>query len=196
MDKVYKPEQVEEKWYKIWEDNGYFTPIIDKSKKPFSILLPLPNANDPMHMGHALFVIQDIMIRYHRMLGNPTLWLPGADHAGIETQFVFEKHLKKDGKSRFDYDRNTLYNMIFKFVEKNREINKHQMKRLGFSLDWTRYHYSLEPKIVENVFLTFRKLHQDGLIYRGERIINYCTRCGTAFSDLEINYVERVDPLY
>ncbi len=196
MDKVYKPNQVEEKWYKIWEDNKYFTPKLNQSKKPFSILLPLPNANDPMHMGHALFVIQDIMIRYHRMLGDPTLWLPGADHAGIETQFVFEKHLRKEDKSRFDYDRNTLYNMIWEFVEKNREINKHQMKRLGFSLDWTRYHYSLEPKIVENVFSTFRKLHHDGLIYRGERIINYCTRCGTAFSDLEINYVERTDPLY
>ncbi len=196
MDKVYKANTIEDKWYQLWEKAGYFIPKIDNNKKPFTILLPLPNANDPMHMGHALFTIQDIMIRYHRMLGSPTLWLPGADHAGIETQFVFEKHLAKQDKSRFDFDRDTLYKMIWEFVEKNRAINRDQLKKLGFSLDWTRYHYSLEPEIVEKVMATFRKLHQDGLIYRGERIVNFCTKCGTAFSDLEIEYVERKDPLY
>jgi len=196
MDKVYKANTIEDKWYQLWEKAGYFTPKIDKSKKPFSILLPLPNANDPMHMGHALFTIQDIMIRYHRMLGESTLWLPGADHAGIETQFVFEKHLAKQDKSRFDFDRNTLYKMIWEFVEKNRAINRDQLKKLGFSLDWTRYHYSLEPEIVEKVMETFRKLHRDGLIYRGERIVNFCTKCGTAFSDLEVNYEEKEDFLY
>ncbi|MCJ7740983.1 valine--tRNA ligase [Candidatus Microgenomates bacterium] len=203
MDKVYNANTIEDKWYQLWEKAGYFTPKIDKDKKAlpagrqaFSILLPLPNANDPMHMGHALFTIQDIMIRYHRMLGDPTLWLPGADHAGIETQFVFEKHLAKQGKSRFDFDRSTLYKLIWEFVEKNRAINRDQLKKLGFSLDWTRYHYSLEPEIVEKVMETFKKLHQDGLIYRGERIVNFCTKCGTAFSDLEIEYVERKDPLY
>lgn len=196
MDKTYNPQEVEEKIYEFWGKGGWFTPKIIKNKKPFTILLPLPNANDPIHMGHALFTVEDILVRYHRMLGEPTLWLPGGDHAGIETQFVFEKKLAKENKSRFDFDRETLYQMISDFVDKNRNINKDQLKRLGFSLDWTRYHYSLEPGIVKTVLSTFKKLHQDGLIYRGERIVNYCTKCGTAFSDLEVNHEERDDFLY
>jgi len=196
MDKTYNPENTEDKIYSLWKKGGYFQPKIDSKKKPFAIILPLPNASDPMHMGHAVFVIEDIMCRYHRMLGEPTLWLPGSDHAGIETQFVFEKKLKKEGKSRFDFDRQTLYQMIWNFVEENREINVTQMKKLGFSMDWTRYHYSLEPKIVENVFATFRKLYKDGLIYRKEKIVNYCTFCGTAFSDLEVDHLEKDEFLY
>jgi len=185
MDKSYS-SVTESDIYQSWEKSGAFTPKIDKNKKPYSIILPLPNANDPMHMGHALFTIEDILTRYHRMLGQPTLWLPGSDHAGIETQFVFEKMLQKEGKSRFDFDRQTLYQMIWDFVEKNRTLNQFQMKKLGFSMDWTRYHYSLEPKIVDNVFATFKKLYDDGLIYRDEKIVNYCTFCGTAFSNLEV----------
>lgn len=196
MEKTYDPKAVEENIYRMWETDGYFTPRITRGKPPFSILLPLPNANDPMHMGHALFTVEDIMIRYHRMLGDPTLWLPGGDHAGIETQFVFEKKLAKEDKSRFDFDRETLYRMISEFVDKNKTVNRDQMKRLGFSLDWTRYHYSLEPEIVEKVLTTFVKLYKDNLVYRAERLTNYCTHCGTAFSDLEINHVERNDPLY
>lgn len=202
MDKTYDPKLVEAKIYELWEKGGYFTPkLTDKKtlsagRQAFSILLPLPNANDPMHMGHALFTVQDILIRYHRMLGDTTLWLPGGDHAGIETQYVFEKQLAKEGKSRFDFDRNTLYKMISDFVEKNKNINRDQMKRLGFSLDWTRYHYSLEPKIIETVYSTFKKLWEEGYVYRAERLVNFCTRCGTAFSDLEINHVEREDTLY
>lgn len=203
MEKNYKPEESEEKIYAQWEKEGYFTPRPPKAdsgqapkKEPFSILLPLPNANDPIHMGHCLFTVQDIMVRYHRMLGEPTLWLPGADHAGIETQYVFEKHLAKEGKSRFDFDRETLYQMIADFVEKNRHINIEQLKRMGFSLDWTRYHYSLEPKIVETVLETFHKLYQDGLVYRGSRIVNYCPKCGTGYSELEVEHEERKDFLY
>ena len=196
MDKTYNASQVEAKIYQMWEKGKYFTPQMDPAKKPFTILLPLPNANDPMHMGHALFTVQDIMVRFHRMLGEPTLWLPGGDHAGIETQYVFEKKLAKEGKSRFDFDRNTLYQMIAEFVETNKNVNQDQMRRLGFSLDWTRYKYSLDPKIVEIVLETFRQLHQDNLIYRAERLANYCTKCGTAFSDLEVNHEERTDQLY
>ena len=180
----------------MWQEGGYFTPKINSTKKPYTIILPLPNANDPMHMGHALFTVQDILIRYHRMLGDPTLWLPGGDHAGIETQFVFEKHLAKEDKSRFDFDRETLYQMIWNFANKNKDINKNQMKRLGFSLDWTRYHYSLEPKIVKMVIRTFINLYKDDLVYRGKKIVNYCPKCGTAFSDLEVDRVERADNLY
>jgi valyl-tRNA synthetase len=195
MDKAYEPSG-EEHIYKLWEDSGIFTPKIDPKKKPFSIILPLPNANDPMHIGHALFTIQDILVRYHRMLGEPTLWLPGSDHAGIETQYVFEKKLAKEDKSRFDFDRDTLYKMIWDFVEENRELNVAQMRKLGFSMDWTRYHYSLEPKIIDNVLATFKKLYEDGLIYRAEKIVNYCTHCGTAFSNLEVDYVDEVTSLY
>lgn len=187
MDKAYNSAN-EGQIYEKWQSSGAFTPIIDKSKKPFSIILPLPNANDPMHMGHAVFTVQDIMVRYHRMLGDPTLWLPGGDHAGIETQFVFEKRLAKENKSRFDFDRQTLYKMIWDFVEDNRKLNQFQMKKLGFSMDWTRYHYSLEPKIIENVLETFKKMYHDGLVYRDEKIVNYCTHCGTAFSNLEVNH--------
>jgi valyl-tRNA synthetase len=196
MEPVYVPQEHEEKIYALWEKGGHFTPKIDQNKKPFTILLPLPNASDPIHMGHALFTIQDILVRYHRMLGQPTLWLPGADHAGIETQYVFEKHLAGQGKSRFDYDRQTLYQLIWDFVEENRKINKNQLKKLGFSLDWTRYHYSLEPEIVKQVLATFRKLFHDGLIYRGQRIVNYCTHCGTAFSELEVDHIEKDEFLY
>jgi len=209
MDKTYNPKTTEAEIYSLWEKGGYFTPKIDKTpprlrlakrgetgKKPFSIILPLPNANDPMHMGHAVFTIEDIMCRYHRMLGEPVLWLPGSDHAGIETQFVFEKKLKKEGKSRFDFDRQTLYRMIWNFVEENREINISQMKKLGFSMDWTRYHYSLEPEILKNVFTAFKKLYDDGLVYRKEKIVNYCTFCGTAFSELEVDHLEKDEFLY
>lgn len=187
MEKIYTTDR-EESTYKLWEDSGAFTPKIDKTKTPYTIILPLPNANDPMHMGHALFTIEDILVRYHRMLGEPTLWLPGGDHAGIETQFVYEKRLKVEGKSRFDFDRETLYKNIWDFVEKNRTLNMYQMKKLGFSMDWSRYHYSMEPAIVKNVLSVFKKLYNDGLVYRDEKIVNYCTFCGTAFSNLEVDH--------
>ncbi|UCE99935.1 MAG: class I tRNA ligase family protein, partial [Planctomycetota bacterium] len=194
--KTYKPKEHEDKIYALWEKGGWFRPEKDKKKKPFTILLPPPNANDPLHMGHALYVVEDILCRWRRMQGIPTLYLPGTDHAGIETQYVFEKKLAEKGKSRFDFDRETLYKTINEFVEKNRGIAKEQMKRLGFGLDWSREKYTLDPDVLKIVFETFRKLHQDGLIYRGDGIVNYCTHCGTAFSELEVNHIEREDFLY
>ncbi len=192
--------EYEPRIYEMWEKAGYFTPpkklVPSETRKPFTVLLPLPNANDPIHIGHAMFAIEDILVRYHRMKGEPTLWLPGADHAGIETQYVFEKKLAKKGKSRFDFERETLFQMIYEFVEENRNVNRDQLKKLGFSLDWSRYHYSLEPEILKTVNETFRKLHKDGLIYRSEKIVNFCTHCGTAFSDLEVNHIEQEDFLY
>ncbi|OGY40750.1 MAG: valine--tRNA ligase [Candidatus Brennerbacteria bacterium RIFOXYD1_FULL_41_16] len=196
LPKNFISKDYEGKLYSLWEEAGVFTPEVDKKKQPFTIILPLPNANDPMHIGHAMFVIQDILIRFHIMKGDPTLWLPGSDHAGMETQFVFEKQLAKEGKSRFDYDRETLFKMLAEFVEKNRLINKDQLKKLGFALDWSRYHYSMEPEIVEMVLETFRKLHADDLIYRGERVVHFCTKCGTSFSDLEVVYEDREDKLF
>ena len=187
MEKIYTNDQ-EESVYELWEKSGAFTPKIDKSKKPFTIILPPPNANEALHAGHALFTVEDIMVRYHRMCGDPTLWLPGTDHAGIETQFVFEKHLKAEGKSRFDYDRDTLYDMVMEYVNKNRTIAVDQMKRCGFSLDWSREKFTLDPKHTQTVYDVFAKMHADGLIYRDEKIVNYCTFCGTAFSNLEVDY--------
>lgn len=195
MTKTYQPGLYEEKLYQIWEKSGAFTPKVPANpkkaktlKKPFSIILPPPNANNPLHAGHALYTVEDIMVRYHRMLGDPTLWLPGTDHAGIETQFVFEKHLQKQGKSRFDYDRQTLFKLIFDYVQENRDVAKNQMKRLGFSLDWTREKFTMDEDHVSRVYVIFRRMVKEGLVYRDEKIVNYCTFCGTAFSNLEVEH--------
>ncbi len=197
MEKVYEHNKYESEVYKLWEDSGAFTPQVKKDKKPFTIIMPPPNANDPLHIGHARFVaIEDVLIRYHRMKGEETLWLPGSDHAGIETQYVFEKKLKEQGKSRFDFDRDTLYKMIWNYVQDNTGLMEIQLKKLGASCDWTRNKFTLDPEIVKIVYKTFKKLHEDNLIYRGERIVNYCPRCGTAYSQLEVDYVERDDNLY
>ena len=185
MDKTYTPSG-EEKIYSLWEESGAFTPTVDHSKEPFTIILPPPNANEPLHAGHALYVVEDIMVRYHRMLGDPTLWLPGTDHAGIETQFVYEKKLKAEGKSRFDFDRNTLYKLIAAYVDKNSNIAIDQLKRLGFSLDWTRLRFANDPKHNHRINSVFRRMAEEGLVYRDEKIVNYCTFCGTAFSNLEV----------
>jgi valyl-tRNA synthetase len=197
MDKLYNHKDYEEKLYALWEKSDAFTPKVQKNKQPFTIIMPPPNANDPLHIGHARFVaIQDILIRFHRMKGEPTLWLPGSDHAGIETQFVFEKRLKEKGKSRFDYDRETLYKMIWDYVAENTGFMEKQLKQLGASCDWTRFKFTLDPAIVKIVYQTFKKLYDDGLIYRGKKIVNYCPRCGTNFSDLEVESREQEDQLY
>ncbi len=187
MDKHYDPAS-EPDIYALWQKSSAFTPKIDKTKQPFTIILPPPNANNPLHAGHALYTVEDILVRFHRMLGDPTLWLPGTDHAGIETQFVFEKELQKNGQSRFDYDRDTLFKLISDFVQKNKDISINQLKRLGFSLDWTRLKFTLDPDHTKRVYAIFRRLVKDNLVYRDEKIVNYCTFCGTSFSNLEVNH--------
>lgn len=179
-----------------WVEKNFFTPIAPNKKKPFTILLPPPNANAPLHAGHVLYVIEDILARQARMDGRPTLFLPGTDHAGIETQFVFEKKLGEQGGSRLDFDHDTLYQMIHDFVEENRGIATSQLKRLGFSLDWSREKYTLQEDILKTVYETFNMMHDDGLIYRDERLVNYCTHCGTGFSNLEIDHTEKEGTLY
>ncbi len=196
MEKNYTPQQIEKKIYRFWEDNGYFVAEIDKNKQPFSIILPPANANADLHLGHAMYAYEDVMIRYQKMRGKETLWLPGADHAGIETQFVFEKHLQKEGKSRLDYDRETLFKMIWDFVMSNKSKMENQLRRLGFALDWTKEKFTLDPDIVKIVYRTFKKLYDEGLAYRAVKLVNYCTFCGTSFSDLEVIYKERETSLY
>jgi valyl-tRNA synthetase len=159
--------------------------------------MPPPNANDPLHVGHAMFVsIEDVFTRYHRMIGDSTLWLPGTDHAGIETQYVFEKKLVKQGKSRFDFDRDTLYKMIWDYVQENSSTTVDQMKRLGASSDWKRFKFTLDSDIVDQVTETFINLYKDGLVYRDKKLVNYCTKCGTSYSELEVNHIEETTKLY
>lgn len=196
MDKVYNHKDVEEKLYKEWEEKGYFKPEVNPQGKPYCIILPPPNANGALHFGHAMFVVEDILIRYRRMQGFAALWLPGTDHAGIETQFVFEKKLKLEGKSRLDFNQETLYKMIYEYVNEHRGGIQNQLRKLGFSLDWSREKYTLDPDIVKLVHKTFKNMYDEGLAYRDYRLVNYCTRDGTSFSDLEVVHKEQKDPLY
>lgn len=196
MDKVYDHKKVEDKIYKQWEEKGYFMPEINLQGKPYTIILPPPNANAPLHFGHAMYVTEDILIRFHRMKGFKALWLPGADHAGFETQFVYEKKLLSEGKSRFDYNREELYQMIFHHVQKNRQGMEEQLKKLGFSLDWSRKKFTLDSDVINLIYKAFKKMHDEGLIYRAQRLVNYCTFDGTAFSDLEVIHEEKKTPLY
>jgi len=196
MDKVYKHKDVEEKIYKIWEERGYFKPEINPQGKPYSIILPPTNANGALHFGHAMYVVEDILIRFHRMKGFSALWLPGTDHAGIETQFVFENKLRAEGKSRLDFKPDELFEMIKKYVNENRGGIEGQLRRLGFSLDWTREKYTLDQDVVAIVYDTFKKLFDDKLVYRAERLVNYCTFDGTSFSDLEVLSEEKEGSIY
>jgi len=196
MDKVYNHKDVEEKIYKVWEEKGYFKPEINPKGKPYSIILPPTNANGALHFGHAMYVVEDILIRFHRMKGLSALWLPGTDHAGIETQFVFEKKLRSEGKSRLDFKPEELFEMIKKYVNENRGGIEGQLRRLGFSLDWTREKYTLDQDVVAIVYDTFKKLFDDKLVYRAERLVNYCTFDGTSFSDLEVLSEEKEGSIY
>jgi len=197
MEKRYDHAEHETETYSLWETSGAFTPNIDRKKKPFCIIMPPPNANEDLHIGHARFVaIEDILIRHARLKGMAALWLPGADHAGIETQFVFEKKLKEQGKSRFNYDRDTLYKMLWEYVHKYKGSMQKQLKSLGASCDWSREKFTLDPDITAIVKQTFKTLYDEGLVYRGEQLVNYCPHCGTAFSQLEVEHKEKEGLMY
>ena len=191
MDKSFNFKEREQEIYARWESAGIFTPVIDPSKKPFTVIMPPPNVNGVLHAGHALEVaLQDLLIRFHRMKGEPTLWLPSVDHAGIATQISYEKVLDKQRKTRFDLGREEFVRQTMEFSLNNRSIIESQMRLLGASADWTRKKFTLDPDVSEAVITTFTRLYSDGLIYRGERIINWCPRCATGVSDLEVSHVE------
>ncbi len=196
LPKSYEPAKYEADIYKIWENSGAFKPSDDPKAKPFSIIMPPPNANGDLHTGHTMYVVEDIMARYHRMKGDSTLWLPGADHAGIETQVVFERVLAQEGKSRFDLGRELFYQEAYAFTRKNEANMTSQLRKLGFSVDWSRFKFTLDDDIIKTVYETFKQMHDDGLIYRGNRIVNWCPHCRSGFSELEIKYREQIDPLY
>jgi valyl-tRNA synthetase len=189
MPKAYEPGKVEEKWYKFWMEQGYFTPKIDKKKKPFVIIMPPPNVTGELHLGHALeSAIQDIMTRWHRMKGEPTLWLPGVDHASIAAQVVVERELAKEGLDRHKLGREKFLERMYQWVADCRQTITQQHMKLGISCDWTRLRFTMDEGSSRAVRTTFKRLYDKGLIYRGERIINWCPRCGTALSDLEVEH--------
>jgi len=200
--KPYNPEDTEKRIYELWEKSGFFNPdSLPKSyqlhPKSFCIIMPPTNANGSLHAGHGLVMtIEDIMTRYKRMRGFKALWLPGLDHAGFETQVVYEKQLEKEGRSRFNIEPKALYEEILKFTLDNSKNIKSQIRSIGASCDWSREKFTLDADIVKTVYTTFRKLSDDKLLYRGKRIISWCPKHKTSFSDLEIENVERIDPLY
>lgn len=195
LPKAYLPSDYEADIYALWEKAEAFAP---KGKgEQFTIVLPPPNANAPLHIGHALdFSLKDIIARYQRAKGKRVLMLPGADHAGFETQVVYEKHLAKEGKSRFDFNREELYARIWDFVQENKGTFETQLRSFGTSCDWTRFTFTLDEKVVKTAYNVFKRLWDDGLIYRGERLVNYCTFHRTGFADIEVNYEDRTTPLY
>ena len=199
LDTRYDHKSLEDKIYKLWEKSGFFNPdnLPKKHGKPFTIIMPPPNSNGALHIGHALFVtLEDIMIRFWRMRGRRALWLPGADHAGFETQVVFDKKLEREGRNRFQMNRETLWREIWDFTQNNKKMMEGKLRRLGSSCDWSREMFTLDPDVINQVYVTFKKMYEDGLIYRDLRVVNWCPKHKTALSDLEVKYEEQKDPLY
>jgi len=197
IPKAYDPKKVEAKWYQFWLEKGYFTPKIDPEKKPFVIIMPPPNVTGELHLGHALTAtLEDIMVRWHRMKGEPTLWLPGIDHAGIAAQVVVEQALAQEGLSRHELGRERFLERMWQWMAKYRGAIAEQHKRLGASCDWSRERFTMDEGPSKAVRTTFVRLYEKGLIYRGERIINWCPRCTTALSDLEVEHEETLGQLY
>ncbi len=202
--KPYNPAEHESALYERWEKSGYFNPdnlppLPDGSPRsePFSIIMPPPNANGSLHAGHALFVtLQDIMTRYARMRGKKALWLPGADHAGFETQVVYEKKLEKEGRSRFEMQPQDLYKEILTFTLENKSFMEGQLRQLGASCDWSRELFTLDERVIKTVYGTFKQLSDDGLLYRGSRIVNWCPKHQTSLSNLETERETRKSPFY
>ena len=197
IPRAYDAGAVEERIYQDWWDSGYFVPRIDTSQDPFCIVMPPPNVTGELHLGHALTAsLQDALTRWHRMRGDPTLWLPGKDHAGIATQWVVERSLGEEGTNRHDLGREAFEERVWQWVELYGNTIDAQHRRLGASCDWSRLRFTLDPGPAKAVRTTFVNLFDQGLIYRHERIINWCPRCATALSDLEVDYEERDGKLY
>ncbi|MBI3671773.1 valine--tRNA ligase [Candidatus Azambacteria bacterium] len=198
---VYEPKKVEDKIYKIWEKSGYFNPdkLPNKKtrKKSFSIMMPPPNATGVLHIGHTLMLaIQDAEVRFHRMRGEKALWIPGTDHASIATQNVVEKLLLKEGKTKEDLGRKAFLKEVDKFVKNSKNTIKTQIKKMGSSCDWSREAYTLDKNLSEAVQTVFIKMYNDGLIYKGFRMVNWCPRCVSTLADDEVNHKEKDGNLY
>ena len=173
MESRYNPQKYEREIYRIWEEGGAFKTENREQRtesreqiaaKAYTILMPPPNANASLHAGHAMYTVDDVLIRWKRMQGYSAVWLPGMDHAGFETQFVYEKELAKQGKSRLDFDRQTLYQNIFQFVKDNSGLIYEQFKRLGFSADWDRSVFTLDDHVLKQVWEAFQRMEKEGLV--------------------------------
>ena len=187
LAKQYIPNDYEPDIYALWETSNSFAPTGEG--KPYSIVMPPPNANGNLHIGHALDMnLKDILIRYHRLKGDDAVFIPGADHAGFETWVVYEKELAKQGKSRFDFSREQLYSQVWNFVQEKRGNMELQLRALGTSASWKHLTFTLDDKVIQTVYDTFKQMWEDDLIYRGERIVNYCTVHQTSFADIEVEH--------
>ena len=187
LAKQYIPNDYEPNIYALWETSGALEPT--GVGRPYSIIMPPPNANGNLHIGHALDMnLKDILIRYHRMKGDDAVFIPGADYAGFESWVVFERELTKQGKSRFDFSRDQLYSQVWNFVQEKRGNMELQLRALGVSASWKHLTFTLDDKVINTVYDTFKKMWDDNLVYRGERIVNYCTKHQTSFADIEVEH--------
>src|SRR5438034_3648785 len=197
LEKIYDPTQVEERWYRFWTEKGYFHATVDRPGVPYAIVIPPPNITGSLHMGHALNnTLQDILIRWRRMQGRNTLWVPGTDHAGIATQNVVEKELLAEGTTRDKLGRDRFIQKVWEWKAQSGGAIIEQLKRLGSSCDWDRLRFTMDEGLSKSVREVFVRLYEDGLIYRGERLINWCPRCLTALSDIEVEHEDATGKLY
>ena len=196
METRYEPKTVEQRWYDTWEQRGYFKARESLTGKTFTISMPPPNITGDLHMGHAMYTLQDVLVRWHRMLGDAALWVPGTDHAAIATQNVLEKQLAKKGTSKEAIGREAWDKLVKEGYETTGLTILRQMRRLGFSADWSRNRFTMDPAYVEAIRYVFVQLWKEGLIYRGPRIVNWCPRDQSAISDLEVQYEEEDGHLY
>src|SRR5882672_8580607 len=196
LDKTYNPETAEAPWYPQWEKEGYFKPN-SKGKIAYSIVIPPPNVTGSLHMGHALNnTLQDILIRWKRMQGYKTVWVPGTDHGGIATQNVVEKLLQKEKKTRYDLGREKFLERMWQWRKESGDTILMQLKKLGCSCDWTRTRFTMDEECSRAVRHAFVLLFNKGLIYRGPRMVNWCPRDTTALSDIEVEHEERAGKLW
>jgi valyl-tRNA synthetase len=194
---VYDPQSVEKKWYQFWEEQQLFHAEVEPDKKPFSIVIPPPNVTGQLHMGHALDnTLQDIQIRWRRMQGYNTLWMPGTDHAGIATQIKVEEMLAQDGLTRYDLGREEFIKKVWEWKHQYGNRITSQLKSLGASCDWQRERFTMDEGCSKAVREVFVSLYEQGLIYQGNRITNWCPRCNTALSDIEVEHEEKPGNLF
>ncbi len=199
FDKPYDPKSVEAKIYERWEKSGYFNPdnLPGKRTKNYIVYMPLPNVTGTLHMGHLLNnTLQDIVVRYHRMRGYRALYFPGTDHAGIATQFVVEKELKKEGVSRFEIGREKFIERVWEWKRKYGDLILGQLKKIGISADWSRARFTMDEAYAKDVRNAFVHYHERGFLYRGTRTVNWCPRCGTSLSELELEYRDETSTLW
>jgi valyl-tRNA synthetase len=197
LSKAYEPSAVEDKWYAFWIEGGFYRADTDSAKAPYSIVIPPPNITGSLHMGHALNnTLQDILIRFKRMQGFNSLWMPGTDHAGIATQNVVEKKLAEEDLDRHSLGREKFIERVWQWKEQYGGMITNQLKKLGASCDWDRERFTMDEGLSEAVREVFVRLYQENLIYKGNYIINWCPRCRTALSDLEVEHEEESAKLY